>query len=163
MRALELWRKRKRNSAIAQQLPESLDLFVLMLQAGLDFQVALDHYLETAPRHALYEVWSTFQTELRTGVSRRDALRNLIQRNDEPTLLETARALLQGLELGSSLSPILKTQARALRQKQAFRAEKQAAVAPLKLMFPLLVFIFPTLFAILLTPLWLQNRGMGLP
>jgi len=159
---LRTWnKKRKNNAEIAKTLPEALDLFILVMQAGLDFQVALTHYLDNAPRNALWNEFSTLQTEIRTGVSRTDALRHMRKRVTEPSLQETLQTILQGLELGSALTPILKIQAKALRQKRAYEAEKRAAVAPLKLMFPLLVFIFPTLFVILFTPIYLQMSSGG--
>jgi len=150
---------RRRGKEIAAALPEAIDLLVLVMQAGLDFQVALQHYLDNAPRNALWEEFSMLRTEIRTGLSRAEALRHLVDRVQEPSLKETGRTLIQGLELGSSLTPILRTQAQALRKRRAFAAEKRAAVAPLKLMFPLLVFIFPTIFAILMAPMAIQLMG----
>jgi tight adherence protein C len=125
------------------------------MQAGLDFQVALSQYLERAPAGPLREELAKLQTEIRTGCSRVDALRHLRDRVPEPGLQETARTLIQGIELGSSLTPILKAQAQALRRRRSYQAEKRAAVAPLKLMFPLFVFIFPTIFIVLFGPVYL--------
>src|ERR1051326_1243594 len=145
---------RRRLPQIAGALPEAIDVLVLVMQAGLDFQVALSHYLEKAPRGALWEELSKLQVEIRTGISRVDALRNLAKRVREPGLQEMARSVVQGIELGSSLTPILKSQAQSLRKRRAYDAEKKAAVAPLKLMFPLLVFIFPTILVIIFAPLY---------
>jgi tight adherence protein C len=157
---LRLWNeRRKRRKVIAATLPEAIDLLILVMQAGLDFQVALGHYLENAPHNALWEEFSMLQTEIRTGLSRVEALRHLAQRVDEPNLKETARTIIQGLELGSSLTPILRIQAQTLRKRRANDAEKRAAIAPLKLMFPLLVFIFPTIFIILFAPMLIQMAG----
>jgi tight adherence protein C len=154
---------RRRLPQIAAVLPEALDLLVLIMLAGLDFQVALAHYLEKAPHGPLWEELSKVQMEIRMGVSRVEALRHLAARTREPGLQEMARAAVQGIELGSSLTPVLRAQARALRKRRAYQAEKRAAVAPLKLMFPLLIFIFPTVLVILFTPLYLSARHMGLP
>ncbi len=144
--------ERRRRRLIPAALPEALDLLTLVLQAGLDFQVALAHYLERAPQGPLREELALVQSEIRTGVSRVDALRHLGERVPDRDLRETTQAIIQGIELGSSLTPILRIQAKALRQRRAFEAEKQAAIAPLKLMFPLFVFIFPTLFVVLFGP-----------
>ncbi len=154
---------RKRLPEIAAALPEAIDLWVLVMQAGLDFQVALGHYLERGPKGPLHQELTLLQAEIRTGTSRVDALRHLRTRVAEPSLQETARTIIQGIELGSSLTPLLKAQAQALRKRRAYEAEKRAAVAPLKLMFPLFVFIFPTLFVILFGPLLLQVMKDGLP
>jgi tight adherence protein C len=153
---------RKRLPQIAAALPEAIDLLVLVMQAGLDFQVALAHYLDKAPRGALWEEFNKVQVEIRTGVSRVEAFRHLALRTREPSLQEMARAVIQGVELGSSLTPILRAQAQALRKRRAYQAEKRAAVAPLKLMFPLMVFIFPTILVVLFTPLYLTATQGGL-
>ncbi len=147
---------------IAAALPEAIDLLVLIMQAGLDFQVALSHYLEKAPRGPLWLELSTVQKEIRTGVSRIDALRHLAARTRESGLRELARSLVQGIELGSSLTPVFRTQAQALRKRRTYEAEKRAAVAPLKLLFPLLIFIFPTVLVVIFAPLYLTARGLGL-
>ena len=142
---------------IASALPEAIDLLVVVMQAGLDFQVALSQYLERAPEGPLREELGIVQTEIRTGVSRVDALRHLRDRVRESSLRETARTIIQGIELGSSLTPILKAQAQALRRRRSMLAEKRAAVAPLKLMVPLFVFIFPTIFVVLFGPVVLMT------
>jgi tight adherence protein C len=154
---------RKTLPLIAGALPEAIDLLVLVMQAGLDFQVALAHYLEKAPHGPLWEELSKLQMEIRTGVSRVEALRHLAQRTHETGLREMARAIVQGIELGSSLTSILRAQSQALRRRRATLAEKRAALAPLKLMFPLLVFIFPTVLVVLFTPLYLTAQHVGLP
>jgi tight adherence protein C len=154
---------RRQGNEIAADLPEAIDLLVLVMQAGLDFQVALAYYLDKAPRGQLWKEFRQVQSEIRTGVSRVDALRHLAQRTQEPSLQETARTLVQGIELGSSLTPILRTQAAALRRRRACQAEKRAALAPLKLLFPLMVFIFPTIFIVLFAPLYLSMPQGTLP
>ncbi len=161
--ALDWLAHRQRLHLIPAALPEAIDLMTLVMQAGLDFQVALAHYLEMAPKGPLREELAIVQSEIRTGVSRVDALQHLAERVPDRDVRETARAIIQGIELGSSLTPILRAQARALRKRRAFEAEKRAAVAPLKLMFPLFVFIFPTLFVVLFGPVILTiMKGRGL-
>jgi tight adherence protein C len=140
---------RKRFPAIAAALPEAIDLLTLVMQAGLDFQVALKHYVDRGPEGPLKEEFHRVHQEIQIGMSRVNALKYLCQRAPEPALKETARTLIQGIELGSSLTPLLRAQAQALRQKRAYQAEKKAAQAPLKLLFPLLVFIFPTIFVVM--------------
>jgi tight adherence protein C len=161
--SLKTWMEnRRRMRLIPAALPEAIDLLMLVMQAGLDFQVALAHYLERAPQGPLREELAIVQSEIRTGVSRVDALKHLAQRVPDPDVRETSRAIVQGIELGSSLMPILRAQAKALRKRRALEAEKRAAVAPLKLMFPLFVFIFPTLFIVLFGPVVLSvMKGHG--
>ncbi len=153
---------RKRLPLIAAALPEAIDLMVLVMRAGLDFQVALGQYLERGPQGPLRDELARMQSETRTGTLRLDALRRLYDRVCEPSLRETVRAIIQGIELGSSLTPILRAQAQALRKTRSYQAERRAAVAPIKLMFPLFVFIFPTLLIVLFGPLlitFMQGNG----
>lgn len=154
--ARQFFEERRRLAAIASALPEAIDLLALVMRAGLDFQVALRQYLERGPAGPLREELARLEAEMRTGTPRLEALRGLRERVREPGLQETLRTVIQGIELGSSLTPLLRSQAKALRQSRAYQAEKKAAVAPLKLMFPLFVFIFPTLFIILFGPLVLS-------
>ncbi len=133
-------------------LPEALDLMTVVIQAGLDFQVALARYLEFSAGGALREEFAKVQRALQTGSSRADALRALAAGASCPELRQTAKAVLQAMELGSGLTPILRAQSRLLRKKRALAAEKTAALAPLKLLFPLFVFIFPTIFVVLFGP-----------
>ncbi len=144
---------RKRLPKIAAALPEAIDLISLVMRAGLDFQVALNQYLERGPDGPLKEELLRLQQEIRTGTPRLVALRQMHERVRESGFQETIRAIVQAIELGSSLAPILRTQSQSLRKTRAYQAEKRAAVAPLKLMFPLFVFIFPTLFVVLFGPL----------
>lgn len=155
---MQALREKRRLREIAQALPEAVDLWVVVLQAGLDFQVALQQYLSWAPEGPLKTELLRLQADIRTGVGRVEALRRLRERVPEPGLQETVQTLLQGITLGSALSPLLKRQAQALRQRRSYEAEKKAALAPLKLMFPLFVFIFPTLLMAIFGPLYLAAK-----
>jgi tight adherence protein C len=152
---------RKRIPQIDAVLAEAIDLLALVMQAGLDFQVAMDYYLKHGTRGPLWDELALVQKEISLGASRVQALRHLIQRTPSEALKETARTLVQGIELGSSLAPLLRQQAQALRLKRAYAAEKQAAKAPLKLLFPLFVFIFPTIFAVLFGPMIITFMAKG--
>ena len=164
MEKLRAWfRAKKRLAMIGLALPEAIDLWVLIMQAGLDFQVALKYYVQHGVAGPLRDEMQLLQREIQLGTPRIEALRRLAQRVPEPHLQETVRTVLQGIRLGASLTPLLRNQARALRQKIAFRAEKRAAQAPIKLMFPLFVFIFPTILIILVAPILLTVRQGGLP
>src|SRR5438034_10319379 len=86
--------QRKRLKLIPTALPEAIDLLTLVMQAGLDFQVALAHYLERAPEGPLREELGIVQSEMRTGNSRVDALKHLCERVPDRDLRETARAII---------------------------------------------------------------------
>ena len=148
--------QRKRLPQIAAALPEAIDLMALVMQAGLDFQVALKHFVDQGPDGPLKDEFRVVSKEIQLGTSRVEALNRLCHRVSEPALKETVRTIIQGIELGASLAPLLRTQAQALRRRRAYHAEKKAAQAPLKLLFPLMVFIFPTIFVVLFGPLALQ-------
>jgi tight adherence protein C len=163
MRFFEWIARRKRWRQIERALPEAIDLMILVMRAGLDFQVALKHYIDKGPAGPLRTEFQNVFKEIQLGTSRVDALRNLCMRTPEPGLKETSRVLIQGLELGASLTPLLQVQTEALRRRQALRAEAAAARTPLKLLFPLMVFIFPTIFIILLGPLMLSMNSGGRP
>lgn len=155
---MRLTTEKERLKRIAERLPEAVDLWVVVLQAGLDFQVALQEYVAQAEPSPLRDELLLLQAEIRTGLPRVEALRRLRARVPESNFQETMQTLIQGLQLGGSLTPLLKAQSKALRLRQAYDAERRAALAPLKLMFPLFVFIFPTLLIALLGPLYLAAR-----
>jgi len=141
--------RRKRFPEIAAALPEAIDMLALVMRAGLDFQVALKQYVNRGPDGALKEELRTVYQEIQLGSSRVEALKHLAKRVPEPGIREMTRTVIQGIEMGSSLTPLLRAQAQALRRQRAYQAEKKAAQAPLKLLFPLMVFIFPTIFIVL--------------
>jgi len=153
------WLKSKvsaRHNAIFRSLPDVLDLLTLMMTAGLDFGAALNKYLEKGKKGALYDELFLVQQEIRMGKTRVDALNTMSERTDHPALASVVSSLVQGIQLGSSLGPILKAQAIQLRTQRFQRAEKLASEAPVKMLFPLLFFIFPTIFIILFGPIVLS-------
>jgi tight adherence protein C len=152
--SFRLWNQRRKvYPEIAAALPEAIDLMALIMKAGLDFQVALKYYVDRGPKGPLHDELDLVQTEMQLGSSRVQALRSMVRRMPEPSLRETASTLIQGIELGASLSGLLRTQSQMLRRSRAYEAERRAAQAPLKLMFPLFVFIFPTIFIVLFGPI----------
>jgi tight adherence protein C len=146
----------KASKKFSGALPQVLDLLALVMQAGLDFQMALKQLVTQMPQHPLRDEFQLVWNDIQLGHRRVEALRALQQRTADPHLKETLYVLIQGIELGSSLVPLLRQQADTVRQKQSYQAEKAAALVPLKLMFPLFVFIFPTLLILLFGPLWVS-------
>ena len=96
------------------------------------------------------------------GKIRSEALRDMIRRVDQSELTSVINALIQAQELGTSLGPILRVQAEQMRTRRFQLAEKLAAEAPIKMLFPLLAFIFPSVFIMLFGPIVLQIIGGGL-
>jgi len=138
---------------LMKALPDCFDLIALMMEAGLDFGSALQQYIAKGTSGPLRDLWEGAQQEIQMGCSRMEALERMIERTTFPTLRTGIRNIIQSLTLGTSLAPMLRAQAVALRTKRMQIAEKKAAEAPLKVLFPLFVFIFPTVFLILFGPM----------
>lgn len=145
-----------RHKKLFRALPDCLDLLTLMMEAGLDFTAALNKFIEKGEKGPLWEELFIMQQEIQMGKSRVEALNDLSTRTNHPAVSSVISSLVQGIQLGSSLGPILKSQAEQLRTQRFQIAEKMAAEAPLKLLFPLLFFIFPTVFIVLFGPIILS-------
>lgn len=145
-----------KNRLIFKSLPDMLDLLTMCMQAGLDFSAALNKYLEKGQNGPLYTEFATAQSEIQMGKSRVDALQSVIARTCHPELSQVVNSIVQALKLGTSLSPILKSLSGQLRVKRFQIAEKLAHEAPTKMLFPLILFIFPTVFIILFGPIILS-------
>lgn len=138
-----------RNRTIFRSLPDALDLLTLSIEAGLDFNAALNKYIEKGRKDALHSEFYLVQQEMKMGKSRIEALRSLGERSQHPALRNVIDSLVQAIELGSSIGPILQSLSQNLRSERLQMAEKLANEAPLKMLFPLVFFIFPTIFIVL--------------
>ncbi len=148
----------KRRKEIKRYLPDTLDLFVVALEAGLSFDSALIRIGEEQRRvstHISREFLYTNQ-EILVGKSREQALRGLAQRCGVDEIDSMVRAVLQSNKLGTSLVKTLRIQAESLRKKRRQDIHAQILKAPVKLIFPLLFFIFPTLVVVILGPSLVQ-------
>ncbi len=148
----------KRRKEIKRYLPDTLDLFVVALEAGLSFDSALVRIGEEQRRvstHISREFLYTNQ-EILVGKSREQALRGLAERCGVDEINSMVRAVLQSNKLGTSLVKTLRIQADALRKKRRQDIHAQILKAPVKLIFPLLFFIFPTLVVVILGPSLVQ-------
>jgi len=145
---------RTRQEAIAASLPDALDLLVITVEAGLGLNAALLRVGEDLVMRcpALSEELIRVNQDLRTGVSRADALRNLTERNKVEDLKIFVGALVLADRLGTSIGDTLRAQADSLRTRISQKAEEQAARAGIKLLFPLIFFILPALIIILMGP-----------
>jgi len=157
-----LWLRRSlraRHSAIQRALPFVLDLLTLSVEAGMDFMSALQRNCERRKLDPLNEELIRMTREIQVGVPRRVALRNMAQRVDLPDLRSVANALIQADELGVSIGAILRIQSDQMRSRRFDRAEKLANEAPVKMLGPLMLFIFPAVFIILLAPILRQTMS----
>ncbi|TMA41570.1 MAG: type II secretion system F family protein [Deltaproteobacteria bacterium] len=144
---------RLRQRAIVRGLPYGIDLLTLAVEAGLDFTAALAKVVEKGPKGPLAEELSVAIRELRMGKIREDALRQLARRVDLPPLTSFVQALVQADRMGTPLGKVLRVLSTQMRNERTQRAEKLANEAPVKLVLPLVFFIFPTLFLVLFGPI----------
>ena len=154
-----LWLKqalKARHRRIQKSLPFVLDLLTLSVEAGLDFMSAMQRIVDRSRMDALGEELIRVLREIQLGKTRRTALKDMAERVDQPDLRSVINALVQSDELGVGIATILRIQADQMRQRRFAAAEKMANEAPVKMLFPLIAFIFPAVFVILLGPIILQ-------
>jgi tight adherence protein C len=151
----------KRHRSIQRALPFVLDLLTLSVEAGLDFMTALQRNIDRRKIDPLGEEMIRVVREIQIGKTRREALRDMARRVDLPDLRSVVSALVQADELGVSIGFILRIQADQMRQRRFERAEKLANEAPVKMLFPLMAFIFPAVFLILLGPILMRVAQQG--
>ena len=150
----EFWlggRVRARQKAIVLQLPDALDLLTISVRAGLAFDAALGKVVEKM-KGPLVDEFRRALAEVRVGKARREALRDIIPRTEVQALTNFVGAIIQAEQLGVSISKVLQVQSEQLRIERRQRAEEQAAKAPIKMLFPLVGCIFPSLFVVILGP-----------
>jgi len=148
-------RARKRRDQIRAQLPDALDLLAVSVEAGLGFDGAISKLTDHMDG-ALSEEFGLTLNEIRIGESRQDALKKLSARTDTPEIAGFTRAIIQADHLGISLGRILRVQATDTRQRRQAAAEEKAMKAPIKMLFPTVLFIFPAMFLVILGPAFLN-------
>jgi len=142
---------RSRQKEITHAMPDALDLLVIAVEAGLGFDAAVQRYTEKSD-NALAREFRRAIAEIRMGRSRRDALKEMVHRTEVPDLNTFISAIIQADQLGVSISRVLTVQADQMRILRRQRAEEQAAKAPLKMLFPMIFLIFPSMFIVILGP-----------
>jgi tight adherence protein C len=150
----EFWlggKVKARQKAILLGLPDALDLLTISVRAGLAFDAALGKVVEKM-KGPLVDEFRRALAEVRVGKARRDALRDIVPRTDVQPLTNFIGAIIQAEQLGVSISKVLQVQSEQLRIERRQRAEEQAAKAPIKMLFPLVGCIFPSLFVVILGP-----------
>jgi tight adherence protein C len=150
----EFWlgrRVRARQHAILLMIPDALDLLTISVRAGLGFDAALAKVVEKL-QGPLSDEFRRALAEVRVGKARREALRDIVPRTEVVPLTNFIGAIIQAEQLGVSISKVLQVQSEQLRIERRQRAEEMAAKAPIKMLFPLVGCIFPSLFIVILGP-----------
>jgi tight adherence protein C len=146
---------RSRQAAVAAELPDALDLLSVSVEAGLGFDGAVQKLTEHM-KGPLIEEFELALGEMRIGEGRQEALKKMAERSASPEMASFVRAIVQADQLGISLGRILRIQAGDSRLKRQLAAEEKAMKAPIKMLFPTVLFIFPAMFIVVLGPAFLN-------
>lgn len=143
-------------------LPFFLDIITLCVEAGLNLTGALTQAVAKGPTGPLRDEIGRVLRDVRAGRPRLDALRSFADRMNEPSITNFVSAMIQAENMGMNLGPIMRAQSEQRRAERFARAEKLAMEAPVKLLFPLIAFIFPCTFVVLAFPIAMKFIHMGL-
>lgn len=144
-------RAQKRRAAIRLELPTALDQMLISVQAGLGFEAAMGRAGVNGKGPMAEELVRTLQ-DIQVGLSRKDAYLAMAERVDVPDVRSFIRAVVQADAYGVAIAGVLKAQVGDMRIKRKQRAEEHAMKMPVKMLFPLIFFILPTLFIVVLGP-----------
>jgi tight adherence protein C len=142
---------RRRQEAFLRALPDALDLLVICVEAGLGFDQALGKVYEKWDND-LALAFGRVLKEIQLGKPRRDALRDMAERIDVSDVNAFTAAVIQADQLGVSMGRILRVQSDQMRIKRRQRAQEKAQQAPVKIMIPMVLLIFPSIWVVLLGP-----------
>jgi tight adherence protein C len=149
------FKTRSRKETLRAELPDALDLLAVSVEAGMGFDGAISKLTEHMDG-PLAEEFALTLGEMRIGESRSNALTKMMHRVATPELAAFVRAIIQADQLGISLGRILKVQAADSRMRRQLAAEERAMKAPIKMLFPTVIFIFPAMFIVILGPAFLN-------
>jgi tight adherence protein C len=144
---------RLRNQRIYQRFPYFLDMLILCLESGMDSITSMKQMVKTTPDHPLHREIALALASTEIGMGFSQAMQEVAKRTRSQELVFLSTSIQQSVEMGSSLADILRMQAQTLRQKIFKEAQTQAQKAPVKMLFPLIFFIFPVVFIILFFPI----------
>ncbi len=148
--------RRAREAEIVRALPNAVDVISLSVEAGLEFLTAIQRVVERGGIGALRDELATILNDIRLGKSRADALKAFAARIERPEIGSFVSVLVQADMLGASIGPVLQQQAERMRIERFQRAEKEGAKATQKILFPLVLFIFPSVLIVIIGPVILQ-------
>lgn len=154
--------RKKRRIEVIKTLPIYLDFITMSVEAGLNLQGALAQAMEKAPSGPLRNEFAIVLRDLRSGLSRSEAMRRMAGRLDITEITSFVSAIIQAERMGSSLATVMRVQSEQRRSERFLRVEKIAMEAPVKLVAPLIIFIFPVTFIILGFPIAMKFLNEGL-
>jgi tight adherence protein C len=149
----------RRAERIDAELPHFVDQLAIAIEAGMGFDAALS-YLVEASEGALADEMKWVLTELRVGEARATAIRRFALRVGSEEAMAFANAVISSDQLGSPLSGILRSQAADLRHRRQMLAEERAQKAPVKMLIPMVIFILPVMFVVILAPAFLAEHSI---
>jgi tight adherence protein C len=151
----------KRQKSVRKAMPDALDLLTICVEAGLGFDSAMSKVAEKWETE-LSLAFGRAIREIQLGKPRREALRNMADRIDLPEMTSFVAAIIQSEQLGVSMAKVLRIQSDQMRMKRRQRAEEEAHKAPIKMLIPMVAFIFPSIFIVLMTPAAIRFMGSSL-
>lgn len=154
--------RKRLEDGVLRTLPAYLDFISMAVEAGLNFSGAIEQARKKGPKGPLVNEFGVVLRDLRSGINRENALKRMAERLDIHELTSFVNAVVQVEKMGSGLGSILKIQAEQRRNERFQRAEKKAMEAPVKLVGPLILFIFPTTFIVLAFPIVMKFLHGGL-
>jgi tight adherence protein C len=160
-----LWLKDRlalRRQETLRSFPFYLDIITLCVEAGLNMQGAMNQAVDKGPAGVLRDEFNRVLRDIRAGKPRAESLRHMANRLNQPCATNFVAAVIQAEAMGMNLGPILRAQADQRRVERFLRAEKLAMEAPVKMLFPLIAFIFPCTFIVLFFPIVMQFMQTGL-
>lgn len=155
----EFWLKgqiKRVKAALVRELPDAIDLLGLCVNAGLDFMLSLKWVVDKSPRSIMVDELNTVLQEINVGKTRREAIKDLAARYELPDLSTFARTLIQADKMGTSVTDALNILSEDMRLARYRRGEQLAMKAPLKMLVPLLFFIFPVVGVLVAGPIMLD-------
>ena len=154
--------RKRRELSVMRAMPVYLDFITMAVEAGLNLQGALGQAMEKAPPSSLRNEFAIVLRDLRAGLPRSEALRRMADRLDIKEVTSFVSAMIQAEKMGASMAKVLRVQADQRRNERFQRAEKQAMEAPIKLVGPLIIFIFPVTFIVLGFPIAMKFMSEGI-
>ncbi len=152
----------KRLNSIRRDLPFSIDLISSAMTAGLDFSAAVRYYVEHSAPAPLTQEFGVTLKMLELGNNRNDALRAMSDRLGIDEFRSLVNAVVQGTEMGASIVDTLRINAEEMRRVRVAAAERKAQRAPSLMMIPMALFIMPSVFIIILVPIFLRVQASGM-